>query len=158
MTDSEVTPKLHIDTDWKAQAQAEKERLLRQEQEKKARSPASGEGAHGREMPVADFRTLTGVLASQAIMGLGAMGDPKSGRIVVDPEGAKFSIDLLGVLEEKTKGNLSHEEASELRSLLAELRARFVQIMQLIAQQAAMPADAGAGSGTGAATEPRRAR
>ena len=71
-------------------------------------------------------------------MGLGTMGDPKTGRIVVDLEGTKFSIDLLAVLEEKTKGTLRDEEASELHSILTELRGGFVQIMQLIARQAAM--------------------
>jgi hypothetical protein len=145
-------PKLHVDTDWKAQAQAEKERLSRQEIDRKAASAA--EGPRSREqLPVADFRTLVGVLASQAVMALGTMGDPKSGRVIVDPEGAKFTIDLLGVLEEKTRGNLTHDEAAELKSLLVELRARFVQVMQLIARQAAAPIEPAA-----VTTEPKPAR
>ncbi|MCZ6835697.1 MAG: DUF1844 domain-containing protein [Planctomycetota bacterium] len=128
MTDE--APKIQIDTDWKAQAQAEKERLAQKEQEKEAeRSP------EGRELPEADFRTLVGTLASQAIMGLG-MRDPQSGKVMVDLEGAKFSIDLLGVLEEKTKGNINDEEIEELTQVLVELRNRFVQITQMIAQQA----------------------
>ena len=137
-------PRLQVDQDWKAQAQAEKERLARQEQDKKQKSPGAADaaGMHG-ELPPADFRSLIGMLASQAVMGLGAVGDPKTGRVVIDLEGAKFAIDLLGMLEEKTKGNLAAEEASELRQVLAELRSRFVQIAQLVARQAGAPQPAG---------------
>lgn len=130
MTQDE-TPKLHIDSDWKAQAQAEKERLAQKEHEAEAgRGPGGEQG-----LPQANFQALMSVLASQAIMGLGAFADPKSNRVVIDLEGAKFSIDLLGVLEEKSKGNLTEQEAADLKQLLAELRARFVQIADLVAKQ-----------------------
>lgn len=122
-------PKIHIDADWKASAQAEKERLSQKEQEHATTQAERG------GLPEASFTGLIDLLASQAIMGLGAVADPQSGRVVVDPQGAKFSIDLLGVLEEKTKGNLSEDEIEHLRLLLTELRARFVQVMQLVAQQ-----------------------
>ncbi len=124
-------PKIQIDSDWKAEAQAEKERLAKKEQEKAERDPDRRPG----ELPQADFRALMGTLASQAIMGLGAFGDQKTGRVVIDLGTARFSIDLLSVLEEKTKGNISEEEAKELTQTLAELRARFVQISNLVAQQ-----------------------
>jgi hypothetical protein len=92
---SEDAPKLHIDSDWKAQAQAEKERLA----EKTAAKAAHEHGGAQGEMPPADFRTLVATLASQAMMGLGAYGDPQTGRAIVDVVGAQFAIDLLGVLE-----------------------------------------------------------
>lgn len=135
------TPKLHIDSDWKAQAQAEKERLAAKEKEAAKQPSAQG-------LPEASFQALVSVLASQAIMGLGAYADPKSGRVMIDLEGSKFSIDLLAVLEEKTKGNLTAEETDELKQLLVELRARFVQIAQLVAQQKGEPAVTG-GAKTG---------
>ena len=138
MTDEE--PKIQIDRDWKAEAQAEKERLGQKEQSKAEREPDRRPG----ELPPADFRALVGTLASQAIMGLGAMGDQKTGRVVIDLGTARFSIDLLSVLEEKTKGNISEEEAKELAQTLAELRARFVQISNLVAQQSAAEAQGGA--------------
>ncbi len=134
MSKDEETPKLQIDSNWKAEAQAEKERLAKQEQAK------AKTGASGRErLPEADFKSLMGVLASQAIMSLGALGDPKTGRVVIDLEGARFSIELLGVLEEKTRGNLTDEEAKEITQVLAELRNRFVQITHMVAQQAPPP-------------------
>ena len=64
-------------------------------------------------------------------MYLGAIADPKSGKVVVDLNGAQFCIDLLQVLEEKTKGNLTDDEEEELRLIGTELRSRFVQISQL---------------------------
>ena len=111
MPEDQGAPKLHIDSDWKAEAQREKERLA--EKEKQAKPAAAKPGQPSREtgeLPPADFKSLIGMLASQAVMGLGAMADPQSGRVIIDLEGARFAIDLLDVLEQKTKGNLSEEE------------------------------------------------
>lgn len=128
MTDAEA-PKIHVDSDWKAQAQAEKERLAKQEAEK---APRPGRD----EMPPADFRSLVGLLASQAVGGLGGYAD-EQGRVMVDLMGSRFAIDLIGVLEEKTKGNLTEDEAKDLREVLGELRSRFVQIAQAVAARMA---------------------
>ncbi len=125
------SPKIHIDSDWKASAQAEKDRLVEKE---RARETRRGEAA---ALPKATFGTLADMLASQAVMSLGALADPKTGRVIVDPAGAKFSIDLLTMLEEKTQKNLSKEEGEHLQRLLHELRARFVQVMQLVASHGA---------------------
>jgi len=123
MTDE--SNRLHIDSDWKAQAQAEKDRLAAKEAERSAESdPGAG------EMPPADFRGLIMTLG-------GAYADPQTGRAMIDLMGSRFAIDLLGVLEEKTKGNLTPEEASELKEVLSELRQRFVQIATMIQQQMA---------------------
>ncbi|MFO0828685.1 MAG: DUF1844 domain-containing protein [Phycisphaerales bacterium] len=126
-------PKIHVDSDWKAQAQAEKERLAKLEEEKARERSARGD-AGSEELPPADFRSLVGVLASQAIMGLGAYGD-EQGRMVIDLVGSRFAIDLIAVLEEKTKGNLSPEESKHLQGVLGELRSRYVQIATVVAQQ-----------------------
>jgi hypothetical protein len=125
-------PKLIIDSDWKSEAQAEKERL---EQEAEAKAPG-GQGGQG-EMPEADFRGLVGMLATQALMYMGGVADPESGKAVFDPVYSRHMIDLLGVLDEKTKGNLSDEEAKELTGVLGELRSRFVEIVRMVQQQQA---------------------
>ena len=145
---SDESPKLHVDSDWKAEAQAEKERLAADSatSKEKAADPRST-----GELPPADFKSLMGLLASQAIMGLGAYSDPQSGGVVVDLPGAKFAIDLLAVLEEKTKGNLDDEEAKEISTVLNELRSRFVQIAQMVAEQGAQ---AGPDGGNPAAPPP----
>ena len=125
-------PKIQIDSDWKAEAQAEKERLAKKEKETEAKrddGPAPG------QLPEVSFGELMRTLATHAVMGLGAMGDPKSGRVVIDLPGSRFAIDLLGILEDKTKGNLTDEERDELHQTLVELRAQFVRISQMVAQQ-----------------------
>ncbi len=129
-------PKIIVDSDWKAEAQAEKERLAEQEQATAANDAAAGDPLE------ADFRALLGSLATQAMMYLGAFPD-QDGRAVVAPEYARHYIDLLGVLDEKTKGNLSDEESKELTSVLHELRARFVQIVQGVAASSTEPGGEG---------------
>jgi hypothetical protein len=132
MSEENPASKIQVDADWKAEAQAEKERLSAKEVEK-AEEPTGPGGP--QELPEADFKALMGLLASQAIMGLGAYTDPKTGGVVVDLVGSKFAIDLLGVLEEKTAGNVSDDEAKELAQVLAELRVRFVQVADAVAKQ-----------------------
>lgn len=136
MTDE--SNRLHIDSDWKAQAQAEKERLAEKEASRTDEAGTPG------EMPPADFRGLIMTLGSQAMMGLGAYGDPQTGQVMIDLPGAQFAIDLLGVLEEKTKGNLTAEEATELNEVLSQLRSRFVYVAKLVAAQMQARAQGGA--------------
>lgn len=131
MPADENANKIHVDQDWKAQAQAEKERLEQQD------ASAGDKPKGGRELPEPDFRGLVGILASQAIMGLGAYGDPKTGKVMIDLDGAQFAIDLLAVLDEKTNGNLTDEESKDLTQVLSELRSQFVHIQQLVAKQGA---------------------
>jgi len=147
---SEETPKIHIDSDWKAQAEAERERLAKIEGDR----ASDGRRGGPESMPPADFRSLVGVLASQALSGLGMYGDPDTKRIVVDLPAARFAIDLLGVLEEKSKGNLAADEATELTEVLAELRARFVHFARLMAEQQARGGGMGAVAGGAAPSAP----
>ena len=125
----EETPEIQVDSDWKAQAQAEKQKMAAAEQVD-AEAPPRG-------LPEADFKGLMSILASQAMMGLGMVQDPGGKGVMIDLEGSKFAIDLLDVLQKKTVGNLEESEEKELTQLVTELRSRFVQITQLIAQQAA---------------------
>lgn len=125
-------PSLHVDSDWKAQAEAERARLA----EKEAALSARGGNGGPDQLPPAEFRSLVGLLASQAVMGLGTMADPQ-GRVVVDLEGSKFAIDLLQVLADKTKGNLNPDEQGELDEVLRELGMRFGAIARMVSEQMA---------------------
>ena len=124
--------KIHIDADWKAEAQADKVKLAAKEAEAAEQAASTPKG-----FPPADFKGLMGLLASQAIMGLGAMQDPEGRGLMIDLDGARYAIDMLVVLQEKTEGNLSDEESKELDTIIPELRSRYVQITELMAQQAA---------------------
>lgn len=118
MTDSGDQPKIHIDSDWKAEAQQEKERLAEQERE-------HGEHPQGEAPSVLNIVNL---LAMQAVVGLGGMQTPSGERLPPDHAAARFHIDLLAVLEEKTKGNLTEEEQKVITATLHELRLMFVQV------------------------------
>lgn len=74
-----------------------------------------------------DFSTLILSFATSALMNLGATPDPQSGKKTKNIELAKQNIEILAVLEEKTRGNLTAEEAELLKNILAEVRLRFVE-------------------------------
>jgi len=82
---------------------------------------------------------------------MGAFPDPETGRAVVAPPYAKLHIDLLGVLEAKTKGNLTPEEVKEIGEILTELRLRYVEISKAVTK---MIAEKAAKGGTSAAMPP----
>ncbi len=124
----EQAPKLHIDSDWKAQARAEKEKLA----QKSAQADASKAGTAGAPgtggMPPANFETLISTMATQALFAMGAIPDPRTGQRMAHLDLARHHIDMLTVIEEKTKGNLSEEETSMLTGTLYELRSRYIQL------------------------------
>ena len=79
-----------------------------------------------KEIP-ADFVTLLLSLAASAQSALGISPHPRTGKVEVKLPEAKYSIDLLSVLKEKTQGNLSSEEEKFLEALLYDLRLRYVE-------------------------------
>jgi len=74
----------------------------------------------------ASFLSLIMSLASNAAASLGMMPHPVTGETGVDLKTAKHWIDVLGMLEQKTRGNLDSQEAQMLESLLADLRMQYV--------------------------------
>ncbi len=74
-----------------------------------------------------DFSTFLVSLGTSALVQLGEAPDPtQGGQPCPDLAGARQTIDLLGLLEAKTVGNLDDGEAKLLKNLLADLRTRFV--------------------------------
>ncbi|RNC82013.1 MAG: DUF1844 domain-containing protein [Phycisphaera sp.] len=118
MTDEK--PKLIVDEDWKSEANREKEKLSQQQAE------AAKEKAEQANKPLA-FGDVVRLMASQAAMYLGIIPEPQSQQRMLAPDLAKMHIDILGVLEEKTKGNLTDEESEELSQTVRELRNIFVE-------------------------------
>ncbi|MDX2118619.1 MAG: DUF1844 domain-containing protein [Planctomycetota bacterium] len=126
------TPKIIIDSDWKSQAQAEKDKLQQKvEKEKPVAAPGGAAGAGGAAGPEGEpspFADLVSMLVTQALMYMGAFPDPRTGQAMVSLEYAKLHIDMLGTLEEKTKGNLSEPEQKLLTRAAGELRMEFVEL------------------------------
>ncbi len=146
---AEDKPTLHIDTDWKKQAQEEKRRLADEEQNRAASaaqstataSPgATGAGAGAaaggrtaggargrRELPPASFGTLVQSIITQALFYLGELAVP-GGEPNVNLDMAKHQLDTLGMLEEKSRGNLTDDEQRVLDAALYEGRMRYVSV------------------------------
>jgi hypothetical protein len=155
-------PSLHIDTDWKKQAQEEKRKLAEDEQKRAAdreaakattpppmapddfesasaggrpasAGPASStsgrtRGARGeRAIPEASFPTLVSSLVTQVLLYLGDL-TPRGVEPQVNLDMAKFNVDLLGVIEEKTRNNLAPDEQKMLDNALYEARMRYVSV------------------------------
>jgi hypothetical protein len=74
----------------------------------------------------ADFSTLIMSLGSSALIGLGLAENPSTGQIEKDLKMAEFNIDLLKILQTKTDGNLTKEEADFLKNILADLQMQYV--------------------------------
>ena len=88
-----------------------------------------GQRAEGGELPAIDFSTFVLSLSTSALFHLGLIPDPQTG----SPGErnlplARQTIDILEILETKTRGNLDAEEAKLLESLLYEIRMRFVEV------------------------------
>ena len=77
------------------------------------------------DFPVASLEMLLMTHHTQAVMALGMMPDPMTGDTSANKDAAKFHIDMLSVIEEKTKGNLTDEESEALNSILHQLRMAF---------------------------------
>ena len=78
-------------------------------------------------LPEINFATFIISLNASALLHLGAMEDPASGKKVKNLPIGKQTIDILGMLEEKTKGNLSKEEENLLKNILYDLRMIYVK-------------------------------
>lgn len=76
--------------------------------------------------PDPDFKFFITTLAMQASIALGHLPNPSTDKTEHDPVQAKFIIDTLGMLQEKTKGNLTKEETDLLENLLYELRVAYL--------------------------------
>jgi hypothetical protein len=77
-------------------------------------------------LPPLDFSTFVLSLASTAMVHLGQLPRPEGEAVQRDLPAAKQAIDMLTMLEEKTRGNLDESEQKLLRSVLYDLRVAFV--------------------------------
>ncbi len=76
----------------------------------------------------ANISTLALSLGSSAAMAMGLAPNPMNGKIEKNIEVAKFNIDMLMVLKDKTKTNLTKEEENLLHRMIVDLQTKFVQV------------------------------
>lgn len=137
---SDDAPKIIIDEGWKAQVQREKELA-----EKKA-EPTPPEVAatpalddvepEGPDAEEASFTALVGSLATQIMFALGLIADPSDGQVMVNLDAARYTLDALAILDEKTQGNLTEEEIEVLAQTRSELEQVFSVRVQQFQEQA----------------------
>ena len=77
--------------------------------------------------PQLDFGTLVFSFATSALINLGVAPDPQTKKTTKNIPVAKQNIEILEILQKKTKGNLSPEENQLMENLLAQVRLRFVE-------------------------------
>jgi hypothetical protein len=82
------------------------------------------------ELPEINFSTFVISLSTQALMHLGEIASPMSGKIEVDVPVAKQMIDILAILQDKTRGNLNAGEERLLEDILFDLRMKYVEAVK----------------------------
>jgi hypothetical protein len=83
------------------------------------------------ELPEASFSSLLLMLATGSLQNLGLVSNPMTQKVEKNLPLARHTIDTLGILKEKTKGNLQKEEESFLDSLLYDLRMKYMEISKM---------------------------
>ena len=117
--------KIIIDEDWKSQVESEKEALAKD----KSESPQPADEAQA--MPAPSFEMLLTTLATEAMMSLGQLPNLANEKVEINFPQARYVIDMMQMLEEKTKGNLTQAEQDAITALLHQLRMMFVSVQQM---------------------------
>ncbi len=116
--------------DRRAATQSE-QRAGEEKEQKERKTPEGGKESPGagpaRPLPEIDFPAFIFSLRTSALLHLGEIPDPVTQKQEKDLPLAKQTIDILGMLKEKTKGNLTPEEEKILESILADLRWRYIR-------------------------------
>jgi hypothetical protein len=98
--------------------------------------PSMSDDAIGEETEIpgaddpASFVNFLSTLATNAAASLGAVPHPATGKRSLDLDTGKYWLDILGMLRDKTKGNLHSQESRLLEGLLADLRMQYVQLVR----------------------------
>ncbi|MGD9128661.1 MAG: DUF1844 domain-containing protein [Planctomycetia bacterium] len=112
--------KIYVDEDWKSQVEAEREA---------AQNPVQDEPqGEMPQWPEPSLPLLITTLATQAMVGLGLVEHPLSGRGELDLPQARHFIDTILMLKEKSEGNRTEEETTVIENVLHELQMVYVQI------------------------------
>ncbi len=98
--------------------------------EKKDEGAARSRAAEQEALPELNFSTFVISLSTQALMHLGEIGNPISGKVEPDVPMAKQMIDILAMLKDKTRGNLDLNENRLMEDILFDLRMKYVEAVK----------------------------
>ena len=107
---------------------SEKEVMAAKEAAEKGQAEEQ-KGRHG-PLPQGDFAALISMLVTQTLFALGALQIEGQEKREPDLEIAKYNIDMLETLEEKTKGNLTEREEQVLKDTLNQVRMAYVKVAE----------------------------
>ena len=93
-------------------------------------SSSAAENREGEAAPEINFSTFVISLSTQALMHLGEIANPLNGKVETDVPVAKQMIDILGMLRDKTRGNLNASEDRLMEDILYDLRMRYVEAVK----------------------------
>lgn len=130
-------PQKKVDESWKERAEQEKQRLDQQAPQAAPAPAGQGPSARlpeteqapaggGQEMPEARFDLFVSGLAMDALIALGDVPHPVTKKQAANLIHARYLVDVLGILEEKTRGNLSVDEERLMKDVLYQLRMRYM--------------------------------
>jgi len=122
-----------VDESWKDKVTVEKTQEPEEKKpvvEQPKQPEAQKESSKGQEpeMPPVDFNLFISSLGMQALMGLGEIENPISNKKEKSLPQAKYLIDTLSMVQEKTKGNLSEQESSMVEQMVFQLRMKYVEL------------------------------
>jgi hypothetical protein len=98
--------------------------------EQSAQSAGGAHDAKDETLPEINFSTFVISLSTQALMHLGEIGNPISGKVEVDVPVAKQMIDILAMLKDKSRGNLNASEDRLMEDILFDLRMKYVEAVK----------------------------
>jgi hypothetical protein len=143
-----------VDSSWKEEIRKEREAAAKQPPAPSAPAPSPAKpgalgagakpGAPTKDRPVPAggagqpnklFLSFLAQLVQQGLMQLGQVENPYTNQREVDLEGARFTIELLAVLQDKTKGNLADQESHMLNEAVRELQLQYVEIAQAVGRE-----------------------
>ena len=108
-----------VDENWKQKVDIEKESQPDTLDTSDNQSP---------QMPPVDFNLFISTLGMQALMALGELENPVTNQKQKELPQAKYLIDTIAMIGEKTKGNLSEQEAATVDQMLYQLRIKYVEL------------------------------
>jgi hypothetical protein len=125
-----------VDSSWKEEVRKERAASSAGEEDgdpKAAGGKAAGSGKTPKESKI--FVHFLASMIQQGLMQLGRMENPFTGQREVDIEGARYTIDILTTLQEKTAGNLAPQEDRVLKESIRDLRFQFIEISKAVEKQ-----------------------
>jgi len=121
--------KVFVDEDWKAQVEAEREELKQKYQQQGAAAEEASP-RQGGPLPAPTLDFVASSFAMQAMIAMGVIASPVTGKAEARLDEAKHFIDTIQMLEDKTAGNRTPEETTVFENILHELRMTYVTILQ----------------------------